>query len=41
MLRPPDHREVYPFLASDDSRFVTGQVIQINWLEPGAAAEDA
>lgn len=33
MLRPEDHVGVCLFLASDESRFVTGQVIQLEWYE--------
>jgi NAD(P)-dependent dehydrogenase (short-subunit alcohol dehydrogenase family) len=35
MLRAEDHLGVCLFLASDESRYVTGQVIQIEWFEPG------
>lgn len=35
LLRPEDHVGVCVFLASDESRYVTGQVIPIEWYGPG------
>jgi NAD(P)-dependent dehydrogenase (short-subunit alcohol dehydrogenase family) len=34
LLRPEDHVGVCVFLASDESRYVTGQVIPIEWYGP-------
>jgi 3-oxoacyl-[acyl-carrier protein] reductase len=36
MLRAEDHVGVCIFLASDDARFVTGQVIALDWFGPPA-----
>ncbi len=38
MLRAEDHVGVCLFLASDEAKFVTGQVIQLDWFDTGAAA---
>ena len=38
MLRAEDHVGVCLFLASDEARFVTGQVIQLDWFDTGAPA---
>lgn len=42
MLTPEDHLEVCLFLASDASKHITGQVIQLEWLEGSGnpAADD-
>jgi 3-oxoacyl-[acyl-carrier protein] reductase len=41
MLRPEDHVAICVFLASDDARFVTGQVIQLEWFETRPEAKSA
>lgn len=42
MLTPQDHVGVCLFLASDESRFVTGQVIELDWFEgrPSKSSND-
>jgi NAD(P)-dependent dehydrogenase (short-subunit alcohol dehydrogenase family) len=41
LLKAEDHVGVCVFLASDDARFVTGQIIELDWFGPdgGASAE--
>jgi len=39
MLKPEDHVGACIFLASDESRFVTGHVIPLDWFGPQAPAQ--
>jgi NAD(P)-dependent dehydrogenase (short-subunit alcohol dehydrogenase family) len=34
MLMPEDHVGVCVFLASDEARYITGQVIALDWFGP-------
>ncbi|OGO12488.1 MAG: hypothetical protein A2Y93_02335 [Chloroflexi bacterium RBG_13_68_17] len=39
MLKPEDHVGACVFLASDDSRYVTGHVLPLDWFGPQGAAQ--